>query len=79
MSTTADPIIDVRNLVIEFTTERGVVRAVDDVSFSLQAGETLGVVRRVRLWQNHYLPVAARACSGASWPRRQRRDSGEWA
>ena len=40
----AEPILDVRNLRVSFPTEDGIVKAVDDVSFSLMAGESLGVV-----------------------------------
>ena len=38
------PLLEVRNLSIQFTTEDATVDAVKDVSFSLQAGETLAVV-----------------------------------
>ena len=37
-------LLDVRNLVTEFKTEEGLVRAVNDVSFSLNRGETIGIV-----------------------------------
>ncbi len=37
-------VLDVRDLVTEFTTDEGRLRAVDGVSFSLQAGQTLAVV-----------------------------------
>jgi oligopeptide/dipeptide ABC transporter ATP-binding protein len=37
-------ILEVRNLQTSFTTERGVLKAVDDVSFDLAPGKTLGVV-----------------------------------
>lgn len=38
------PLLQVEGLVTEFATERGPLRAVDGVSFSLQPGATLGVV-----------------------------------
>src|SRR5690625_717909 len=39
-----EPVLDVRNLQTHFFTDRGVLRAVDGVSFQLAPGETLGVV-----------------------------------
>ncbi len=38
------PILDVRNLKLHYSTERGLVHAVDDVSFSIKEGEALGIV-----------------------------------
>jgi peptide/nickel transport system ATP-binding protein len=38
------PQLDVRDLIVEFPTRRGVLRALDRVSFSIAAGEILGVV-----------------------------------
>jgi oligopeptide/dipeptide ABC transporter ATP-binding protein len=40
----AAPLLDVRELRTHFATPRGVVRAVDGLSFSLRAGEALGIV-----------------------------------
>jgi len=37
-------LLDVENLTVEFPTRRGVLRAIDDISFSIEAGEVLGVV-----------------------------------
>ena len=39
-----DPILELRNLTVEFATEDGVVHAVTEVSYDLHPGEILGVV-----------------------------------
>ncbi|HCK10634.1 MAG TPA: dipeptide/oligopeptide/nickel ABC transporter ATP-binding protein [Candidatus Latescibacteria bacterium] len=38
------PLLEVRNLTTRFHTRTGVVHAVEDVSFSLEAGQTIGIV-----------------------------------
>jgi peptide/nickel transport system ATP-binding protein len=43
-NTMTHPILDVRHLCIGFPTKKKVVQAVKDVSFTLTAGETLGIV-----------------------------------
>ena len=40
----AEPLLEVEHLTTVFETERGPLRAVDDVSFSIEAGSTLAVV-----------------------------------
>lgn len=37
-------LLDVKNVTIEYKTEKGVLKAVDDVSFSLELGESVGLV-----------------------------------
>src|ERR1041385_3566470 len=37
-------LLEVRNLVTEFHTENETVKAVNDISFALRAGETIGIV-----------------------------------
>lgn len=44
MTQDATALLEVRDLVVEFVTERGVLRAVDQTSFSIPRGKTLGVV-----------------------------------
>lgn len=38
------PVLDVSNLTTRFHTRNGIVRAVEDVSFSVEKGQTLGIV-----------------------------------
>ena len=40
----AEPILQIRDLTVEFSTEDGIVRAVTGVSYDLMPGEVLGVV-----------------------------------
>jgi oligopeptide transport system ATP-binding protein len=40
----AEPILSIRNLIVEFKTEDGIVHAVDDISYDVYPGETLGIV-----------------------------------
>ncbi len=47
----SDVILDVRDLTTYFFLRRGIVKAVDGVSFSLRRGEVLGLGWRVRLRQ----------------------------
>ena len=39
-----NPVLEVKNLTIQFNTRQGTVYAVDNISFNLQKGETLGLV-----------------------------------
>ncbi|HQY48251.1 MAG TPA: ABC transporter ATP-binding protein, partial [Usitatibacteraceae bacterium] len=44
MSEAPAPLLQVRNLRVEFNTRRGTLVAIDDVSFDIAPGEVLGVV-----------------------------------
>ena len=44
MATNNPPLLEVKNLRVEFPTRRGTLLAVDDVSFDIAPGEVLGVV-----------------------------------
>ena len=37
-------ILDVKNLTVQFKTPHGIVKAVNDISFDLKKGETLGIL-----------------------------------
>jgi peptide/nickel transport system ATP-binding protein len=41
---TAIPLLDVRDLTVEFSTRRGIVRAVEHVNISVAKGQTVGIV-----------------------------------
>ncbi|MHC2338002.1 dipeptide ABC transporter ATP-binding protein [Bradyrhizobium sp. USDA 4454] len=41
---TAQPLLDVQDLTVEFTTRRGIVKAVQHVNISVAKGETVGIV-----------------------------------
>lgn len=80
MSATVEPAIDaavgevlrVDNLSIEYSTRRGLVRAVRDVSLSIRRGETFGVVGESGSGKSSlafsivgYLPSNGRICGGS--------------
>ena len=44
MISSTPPLLEVKNLRVEFPTRRGTLLAVDDVSFEISPGEVLGVV-----------------------------------
>jgi len=44
MTAHSELLLEVKNLNVSFSTEEGIVRAVDEVSFELRAGEVLAVV-----------------------------------
>jgi peptide/nickel transport system ATP-binding protein len=44
MKSSAEPLVDVRDLAVHFPTSNGTLKAIDGVSFSVDAAETLGIV-----------------------------------
>ncbi len=49
----SDYIIEAQNLVRRFGSRKSLVTAVDNVSFGIEEGEVVCLVRRKRLWQDH--------------------------
>ena len=39
-----EPVLSIGNLVVEFKTDDGIVHAVDDITYDVFPGETLGIV-----------------------------------
>ena len=48
---TSMPLLEVRDLTVEFATRRGTVRAIEHVNVAVDKGETLGIVVRIRFGQ----------------------------
>src|SRR3982075_4557976 len=40
----AEPLLSIRNLVVEFATDDGIVQAVDGITYDVFPGEVLGIV-----------------------------------
>ena len=53
MRTDAAPLVEARGLTKDYPCDGGVTRVVDDVSFAIQPGETLGLVGESGSRQEH--------------------------
>ena len=73
MAAINQPLLSVRGLVTEFVTPAGIIHAVNDVSFDVYAGETVGVVGRVRIRQERRCALGPRPSAPAAWTDRRRR------
>ena len=43
-------ILNVNDLSVNFDTSQGLIKAVDNISFSIKKGECLGIAGGVRIW-----------------------------
>ncbi|MCC5968182.1 MAG: ABC transporter ATP-binding protein, partial [Natronohydrobacter sp.] len=78
----AAPLLSVRDLVVEFPTRRGVLRALDKVSFDIAEGEVLGMVGESGAGKSltgaaiiGLLEPPGRVASGEIWLRGERIDN----
>ena len=67
-----DPILELRDLTVEFATEDGVVHAVTEVSYDLHPGEMLGIVGESGSGKSVSMLTRARADSDAAGTDRER-------
>ena len=78
----AQPLLSVRNLVVEFPTRHGILRAIDDLSFDIHEGEVLGMVGESGAGKSitgaaiiGLIEPPGRIASGQIWLRGQRIDN----
>ncbi|MCC5992894.1 MAG: ABC transporter ATP-binding protein [Rhodobacteraceae bacterium] len=78
----SQPLLSVRNLVVEFPTRRGILRALDHVSFDIAEGEVLGMVGESGAGKSltgaaiiGLLEPPGRVASGEIWLRGERIDT----
>ena len=74
---TRPPLLSVEDLRVEFWTSRGIVYAVNGISFDVAAGETLGIVGESGCGKSvtslALLGILSRAGQGHGWQRDLRR------
>ena len=68
-----EPLLQIRDLVVHFNTDRGVVQALHEANLTIRRGEVVALVGEKRMWQNHHLPIHSKYHSLSAGQNRQRR------
>lgn len=67
-----DTLLEVRDLQVEFSTKMGIVRVLDKVNLKVDPRQTVGIIGRIRVRQEHDGPFDHGARAHPAGPDRRR-------